>query len=469
MPRVRNPRLYVAAFVLGCTAFLSRAVVTPTEGSASDRDGGDGRPFKWQGVASCSASACHGMAGPGGMPGCEYTAWISCDPHARAFSTLYDLPSLQILQRLKKSASPDKAHPEREELCLKCHAMAVPADLRGPRFTLADGVGCESCHGPAESWLPDHLLPGWKTKGLLEKAALGMRPTKSLPERARVCAGCHVGGADREVNHDLLAAGHPRLNFEFGTYLANLPKHWQENKANAVPDFEARVWAVGQVVSLRAALDLLAARAARTSAAPDAAPWPEFAEYECSACHHNLRDEEWRRPARGKRGVSAYRWGGWYTALPPLLAGQWPDKHTDQTVETLEDLIDLMNQAAPDRQEVAEKAGRLAGELEPWAQSLATKDFSADALRRLLQQLARDERGLAGKGWDPSAQIYLAAVALNQVRLATDPRPDKGAVERQLWNVYKQLRTDRDAASPGGFDGERFRDQWNRLKALFGE
>ena len=39
-----------------------------------------------------------------------------------------------------------------------------------------------------------------------------LRPTGPTAE---ACAACHVGdGLDREVNHDLIAAGHPRLNFE---------------------------------------------------------------------------------------------------------------------------------------------------------------------------------------------------------------------------------------------------------------
>ena len=30
------------------------------------------------------------------------------------------------------------------------------------------------------------------------------------------------------MNHDLVAAGHPRLNFEYASYLAAYPKHWKE-------------------------------------------------------------------------------------------------------------------------------------------------------------------------------------------------------------------------------------------------
>src|SRR5262249_33878055 len=161
--------------------------------------------------------------------------------------------------------------------------------------------------------LPVHHLPEWQTKSVAEKKALGMRPTKDLLERADACAKCHVGAADREVNHDLIAAGHPRLNFEFGTYLANRPKHWQEKGDNARTDFEARVWTVGQIASLHAALDLLEARAAAAHGGKKDAPpgerpvWPEFSEYDCFACHHSLRDEESRRKRDfSKRAPGSY-------------------------------------------------------------------------------------------------------------------------------------------------------------------
>jgi hypothetical protein len=56
-------------------------------------------------------------------------------------------------------------------------------------------------------------------------------------------------------------------------------------------DFEARAWLLGQVVSAKAALDLLKYRADPEHGKP----WPEFAEYGCFACHHNLQDQAGRR------------------------------------------------------------------------------------------------------------------------------------------------------------------------------
>ena len=99
-----------------------------------------------------------------------------------------------------------------------------------------------------------------------------MTNLSSPAARARVCVDCHVGNRSRgmDMNHDLIAAGHPRLNFEFASYLASYPKHWREAHEKAVPgpereaasaEFEAKSWAVGQVVTAGAVLDLLGARA----------------------------------------------------------------------------------------------------------------------------------------------------------------------------------------------------------------
>src|SRR5262249_35051891 len=148
-----------------------------------------------------------------------------------------------------------------------------------------DGIGCESCHGTAQQWLGVHYARDWRNKSDDEKRTLGFQPLKGLGERAHLCVSCHVGDVNKEVNHDLIAAGHPRLNFEFGAFQAIMPKHWPDEGTHGQPDFEARAWAVGQVVSAQAALALLKHRASTTRS-----PWPEFAEYECFACHHDLRE-----------------------------------------------------------------------------------------------------------------------------------------------------------------------------------
>ena len=51
--------------------------------------------------------------------------------------------------------------------------MKYEKAVLGKGFSLADGVSCESCHGPAERWLTVHYQAGFKEKSVEEKASTG--------------------------------------------------------------------------------------------------------------------------------------------------------------------------------------------------------------------------------------------------------------------------------------------------------
>jgi hypothetical protein len=222
-----------------------------------------------------------------GAPLSEAATWHNLDPHANAYATLLSERSQRIADRLWPGKTPAHQAP----LCLKCH-VHPNYDQASPSFRKQDGVSCESCHGPAGEWLTPHYRPGWKP-------ALGMVDMKTLYGRANVCATCHVGTPEANVDHDLIAAGHPPLRFEFATYFANLPPHWnvaKDRRANSFEtadffDFEIRAWAIGQMVSSATAFELTAHRADPAQGKH----WPEFAELDCFACHHDLQAKSWRQ------------------------------------------------------------------------------------------------------------------------------------------------------------------------------
>jgi hypothetical protein len=94
------------------------------------------------------------------------------------------------------------------------------------------------------------------------------------------------------MNHDMIAAGHPPLRFELSAYHDLIRrKHWTDAERTAVPNFKAQLWAAGQVAVADATLALLESRSRRaaTSGRARLAPWPEFSEYDCFACHQRLR------------------------------------------------------------------------------------------------------------------------------------------------------------------------------------
>lgn len=125
--------------------------------------------------------------------------------------------------------------------CTSCHAPSheVPEAQRDKAFRISEGVSCESCHGPAESWLRSHTRSDWTHA---DRVFAGMRDLKSLYVRANTCVACH-----QTVATPLLKAGHPELIFELDGQCVSQPRHWRE-KTNWNG---AQAWLIGQAVALR--------------------------------------------------------------------------------------------------------------------------------------------------------------------------------------------------------------------------
>ncbi len=141
-----------------------------------------------QGVGSCAATACHGGVSSGNYPSRvlrnEYTTWVTQDEHANAYQVLTSARSQRMVSLL-----PGKRGPGLEDArCLACHATSGTGPLeRPPTLVRQDGVGCESCHGPAELWLGAHTTGWWS----------GLTPTDKEAQLRR-CArpGAHRAGRD---------------------------------------------------------------------------------------------------------------------------------------------------------------------------------------------------------------------------------------------------------------------------------
>ncbi len=302
-----------------------------------------------------------------------------------------------------------------------------------------------------------------------------MRDTGYVLARARLGAGGHVGRPAagglpaRDVNHELIAAGHPPLRYEFGTFLAKMPKHWTEKRRDPTDasridsGFEARVWAVGQIVAAAAALELLADRAgveaaaAETDTAPAAGlasaldqPWPEFAEYDCFACHHDLQDKSWRRDSYAKRlpdqgALGVPRWGTWYYPLLSTLLRAEPrgaDGDVAAPLAPFTELRGLMRSPAEDRGMVAAKARDASRVLGTWAGDLARQSFDRAEVERLLLAVANLPDDGDTDDWDGAAQQYLALAALRQahVDLLGRPSRDDTAMAPFLRLLYNELQ-----------------------------
>ncbi len=239
------------------------------------------------GTVNCANSLCHGSITPwhgSNVLQNEYVTWSRVDKHARAYSTLLNDRSKRIARNLGLKEPAHEA-----KICLDCHAHNIPADRRGERFKLADGVVCEACHGPAERWIKAHVQPDASHVKNLEH---GLYPTTDTAARAKLCLSCHWGNADKFVTHRIMGAGHPRMSFELETFSMVQPAHFRLDK-----DYEERkhlwdgvkAWATGQALVVAEMMDIQAdPKRSRDGV------FPELALYDCHACHHSMSDLRWR-------------------------------------------------------------------------------------------------------------------------------------------------------------------------------
>jgi hypothetical protein len=250
------------------------------------------------GVASCSGSNCHGATEqpPGSpIPGNEYVIWSKRDKHRQAYTVLLEERAVRMARAI---GLPDAAN---QKLCLDCHADNVPMAQRGRQFQISDGVGCEACHGGAAQWLGVHISGASHRDNL----AAGLYPTEQPAARAEKCLGCHQGDDKRFVDHRLYGAGHPRLGFELGTYTAIQPAHvvvdkrYVERKGRIT---DMQVWAAGQAVTVVKRMTALIDRWRGERALV-----PDFALFDCQACHHPYDPQHARAPARGGPGPGTIR------------------------------------------------------------------------------------------------------------------------------------------------------------------
>lgn len=126
------------------------------------------------GVARCKM--CHRK--PEG--GNQFGIWEE-SAHSKAYEVLASDRAKEIG---KKAGIED---PQTADECLKCHVTAhgVDAEFLGPKYDIADGVGCESCHGPGGDYYKKSTMEGVHS-GEIDPESVGLiRPT------AEVCAGCH--------------------------------------------------------------------------------------------------------------------------------------------------------------------------------------------------------------------------------------------------------------------------------------
>lgn len=495
MPPPRNP---IGTAIARLTQVAIGLCVTLSTGAKVTADDEPQVTFKYVGSATCSAAGCHGGTGSKDPRGSEYSIWSQQDVHSRAFARLLEEPSRRIVQRLGF----DAAH--EAERCLNCHSPQISSREMAAGHRLAtrptttregmvctEGVNCEQCHGPAEKWLEPHKETArWKAMSMADRESLGFHDTRGLVSRANLCAECHVGMPlhVREVEHDLIAAGHPRLRFELNSYVANLPAHWTKRverhpELTPAPDgfiaTETATWAVGQHVSAGFESFLIRLYERDYYGSPNPV---DFARLDCHACHHELKSPNWRQQYRltnqrpGKPAI-----GSWYFSQLSLIEAAVPGVNNGLgAIETLHvyhrQLTEGTLTTPPDKRDSDKVWAALTHVLTLRPHELAARRWSRTDVLRLMNGLAVEGAQLSARTWESTSQLYLAMDAVtrdlrrNQDQLDPASRAAASETDAALEAIRQRLEFPGRPVpldSPRDFNVERVReihDQFERIR-----
>jgi hypothetical protein len=361
------------------------------------------KEHKYTGTGSCAASSCHGAKKPAQKPGDPddtYTIWASKDKHNKAYNTLTKKESTAIVQKMKLAKATD------EPRCLGCHALKVGKDQLAPKakYDIADGVSCDSCHGPAEKWLDGHDK-GEKAWPHAKSVGLGMYDTKDVLKRAELCVSCHLA-----IEPDMIAAGHPSMIFELDSFSANQPPHWKDVKEW----FGALAWSTGQAVALRDSLQEVARRAKGN--APEALLLESVAQ------------------ARGHA-----------VALRPFVAQVAGDsaKALDDLLAGLGDGKDKAKAGA-----AADAGAKLAADL---SKKVSQAKLNKDVVWNALKGLTGDPQRAASAGLRSAEQVAMAVDSLFKAVSAVAKPPEGKAIDAAIGKMFEELPT-----KPADFKADKF-------------
>jgi hypothetical protein len=331
------------------------------------------RPYL--GFKSCLRCHLNGIAGEVELPGGgkvnlmdeqwvfyrEYPIWAKEDKHGQAYTVLLNERSKKMGEKL------GVAEIHRDQRCLACHTgfplSQMPVEKDGlvhkdlaKSLDINLGVSCEGCHGSSgdgkesKGWMTPHQaapsMPYEKTKPWrflspqVKRDEFGFYDVRSPSSKTKLCVSCHVGDValGRIVTHEMYAVGHPPLpGFEIEMFTEQMPRHWAEfaAKADKVQEHfvkhtadplydektykkdnlhRTRTLLAGTLVAAGEYVRYVGELADDDLKIPVAKPaWPEFAAFDCYACHHELKHPSWRQQRKPPAGPPG---------RPPLP--EWP-------------------------------------------------------------------------------------------------------------------------------------------------
>lgn len=129
---------------------------------------------KFVGVAKCKM--CHKKE----KKGLQYEIWKESG-HSKAYDVLATPEAKELAE---KNGIID---PQKDSKCLKCHTTGhdAPPELKGKKYKLSEGVGCESCHGAGGDYYKSKVMKGLRN-GTVDPLTVGL-----IIPNEETCTQCH--------------------------------------------------------------------------------------------------------------------------------------------------------------------------------------------------------------------------------------------------------------------------------------
>lgn len=406
------------------------------------------------GTVNCASSTCHGSIEERSATPVlqnEYTTWLRQDPHTRAYWVLLNEQSQRIAKNLGLKRP---AHESKE--CLDCHSHNPPANQRGARFDVTDGVSCEACHGPAGDWIKTHIEPKPSHAKNIQN---GLYPTNEPAAVAKLCSSCHVGDATRPITHQIMGAGHPRIGIEVDTYLALEPPHyridqdWRERKGS----FDsAKIWAMGQIAAASNLLALIADPKRNRQGL-----MPEFMMFDCHACHSPMSKKDWK-PDMGATPGQARLNDGSLAMVSALVKGALPLRY-----DTLRADIKALHVASTSNtssmDQLTKAANKLNTQLTDIRNALAGTTITPAVLQKVLKEVVSTASAGQYTDFAQAEQAFMSVSSLaNSLGQRSDPQ-FAAQLNKRLQGLTKVLASDEQ------FDRAAFQSGMAQIKSVLGE
>ncbi len=134
----------------------------------------DGSNHQFIGVIKCKM--CHKKE----KKGFQYEIWVE-SAHSKAYETLATHEAKELGEKY------GVIDPQKDSKCLRCHTTGhdAPAALKGKKYDISEGVGCESCHGAGGDYYKSKVMKGIRN-GTVDPKSVGL-----IIPNEDTCKECH--------------------------------------------------------------------------------------------------------------------------------------------------------------------------------------------------------------------------------------------------------------------------------------